>query len=65
MIVIKLYHNYWHIGSHHHTFYGGDRPCYLCQETKEDWRHILSYPSLNADYHRAASWQRIKKDMQM
>jgi hypothetical protein len=40
--VVKIYHNYWYTGSHHHTFYGGDRPCCLFQETKEDWRHILS-----------------------
>jgi hypothetical protein len=65
MNVIKLCHNYWHKGYHHHTFYGGDRPCCLCQETKEYWRHILSCPSLDADYHRSASWQKVKKDMQM
>jgi hypothetical protein len=65
MNVVKLCHNYWHTVSRHQTFYGGDRPCCLCQETKEYWRHILSCPSLDADYHRAASWQKVKKDMQM
>jgi hypothetical protein len=65
MNVIKLCHNYWHTGSCHQTFYRGDHPCCLCQETKEDWRHILSCPSLDADYHRAASGQKVKKDMQM
>jgi hypothetical protein len=37
----------------------------LCQETKEDWRHILNCPSLDASYHQDASWQKVKKDMQM
>jgi hypothetical protein len=43
----------------------GDHPCCLCQETKEYWRHILNCPSLDASYHRDASWQKVKKDMQM
>jgi hypothetical protein len=56
---------YWHTGSRHQTFYGGDHPCFLFQETKEDWRHILNCLSLDVDYHGAASWQKVKKDMQM
>jgi hypothetical protein len=51
MNVMKLSHNYWHTGSRNRTFYGGDRPYCLCQETKEDWTSIFSCPSLNADYH--------------
>jgi hypothetical protein len=65
MNIIKLCHNYWHTGSHHQTFYGGNSPCCLCQETKEGWRHFLSCPSMDANYHRAVSWQKFKKDMQM
>jgi hypothetical protein len=65
MNFVKLCHNYWRTGSCHHTFYGGDRRCCTCQETKEDWRHIFSGPSLDSDYHRAASWQKVKNDMQM
>jgi hypothetical protein len=65
MNIVKLCHNYWHTGSRHQTFYGGERPCCLCQETKEDWRHIISCPSLDTDYHRAALWQKVKNDMQM
>jgi hypothetical protein len=65
MNVVKLCHNCWHTRSRHQTFYGGDHPCCLCQETKEDWRHILIFPSLDVDYHPAASWQKVKKDMQM
>jgi hypothetical protein len=65
MNVVKLFHNYWHTGSRHIQFYGGDRPFCLCQETKEDWRHIINYPSLDASYHRDASWHKVKKDMQM
>jgi hypothetical protein len=63
MNVAKLWHNYWHTGSRHVKFYVGDR-CF-CQETKEDWRHILNCPSLDASYHRDTSWQKFKKDIQM
>jgi hypothetical protein len=63
--VIKLCHNYWHTGSIHVSFYGGERPCCFCQDTKEDWRHILNCLSLDASYHRDASWQKVKKAMQM
>jgi hypothetical protein len=63
--VVKLCHNYWHTGSIHVKFYVGDRPCCFCQETKEDWRHILNCPSLDASFHRDTSWQKVKKDVQM
>jgi hypothetical protein len=65
MNVVKLCHNYWHTGSRHVRFYGGERPCCFCQETKEDWIHILKCSSLDASYHRDASWQKVKKDMKM
>jgi hypothetical protein len=65
MNVVKLCHNYYHTGSRHVKFYRGDHPCCFCQETKEDWRHILNCPSLDASYHRDASWQKVNKDMQM
>jgi hypothetical protein len=65
MNVVKLCHNYCQNGSRHVRFYGGERPCCLCQETKEDWRHILKCPSLDASFHRDASWQKVKKAMQM
>jgi hypothetical protein len=65
MNVVKLCHNYWHTGSRHVRFYGGERPCCFCQETKEDRRHILNCPSLDASYHRDALWQKVKNDMQM
>jgi hypothetical protein len=29
------------------------------------WWHILNCPSLDASYHRYASWQKVKKAMQM
>jgi hypothetical protein len=44
MNVVKLCHNYWHTGSRHVKFYGGECPCCLCQETKEYCRHILNCP---------------------
>jgi hypothetical protein len=65
MNVVKLCHTYWHTGSRQVKFYGGERPCCFCQETKEYWRHILNFPSLDTSYHRDASWQKLKKDMQM
>jgi hypothetical protein len=51
MNVVKLCHNYWHTGSRHVSFYGGELPCCFCHETKEDWRHILNCLSLDASYH--------------
>jgi hypothetical protein len=65
MNVVKLCHNYWHTGSRHVRFYGGERPCCFCHETKEDSRHILNCPSLDASYQQDASWQKLKKDMQL
>jgi hypothetical protein len=53
MNVIKLCHYYWHTGLRHGRFYGGERPCCFCKETKEDWRHTLNCPSLYASYHQA------------
>jgi hypothetical protein len=63
MNVVKLCHTYCHTDSRHVRFYRGERPCCFCQETKEDWRHILNCPSLDASYHRDASWKKVKKDM--
>jgi hypothetical protein len=54
MNVVKLCHNYWHTVSRHVRFYGGERPYCFCQETKEDWRHILNCPSLDVSYRRDA-----------
>jgi hypothetical protein len=65
MNVVKLCHNYWHTGSRHVRFYGGERPYFFCHETKENWRHILNCPSMDASYHRDASWKKVKKDMHM
>jgi hypothetical protein len=45
--------------------YGVDRPLCLCQETKKDWIHILNFLLLDASYHRDASWQKVKKNVQM
>jgi hypothetical protein len=64
MNVLKPCHNYSHTGSIHVRFYGGESPCCFCKETKEDWRQILNCPSLNASYHRYASLQKVKKDIQ-
>jgi hypothetical protein len=65
MNVVKLCHNYWHTSSRNVRFYGGEIPCCFCQDTKEDWRHILDCLSLDANYHRDASWQKVKKAMKM
>jgi hypothetical protein len=65
MNVIKLCHTYRHTGSRHVRFYGVERLCCFCHETKDDWRHILNFPSLDSTYHQDASWKRVKKDMQM
>jgi hypothetical protein len=51
MSVVKLCHNYWHTGSRHVRFEGGELTCCFFQEIKEDWRHIPNCPSLDVSYH--------------
>jgi hypothetical protein len=63
--VVRLFQNYWYTSSRHVKFYGGDSPCCFYQETKEDCKHIINFPLLDTSYHRDASWQKVKQDMQM
>jgi hypothetical protein len=35
--VAKATHNLWHTGTRHKTYYGGDKPCCICNCETEDW----------------------------
>jgi hypothetical protein len=36
----------------------------MCNCETEDWHHVLTYGSLDASLHRAASWVKLKKSME-
>jgi hypothetical protein len=61
--IAKLCHNMWHTGVKHTFYYHEPRPCCMCGEEKEDWRHVVTCRSLDASLHRACSWEKVKKDM--
>jgi hypothetical protein len=61
--IAKVCHNMWHIGVKHTLYYHEPRPCCMCGEEKEDWRHVMTCQSLDASLHRADSWGKVKKDM--
>jgi hypothetical protein len=61
--IAKVCHNMWHTGMKHILYYHEPRPCCMCGEEKEDWRHIMTCRSLDASLHRADSWEKVKKDM--
>jgi hypothetical protein len=61
--IAKVCHNIWHTGVKHTFYYNEPRPCCMCGEEKEDWRHIMICVSLDASLHRADSWEKVKKDM--
>jgi hypothetical protein len=62
-VVAKACHNLWHTGEKHKHYYGGHKPCYMCGEAHEDWRHIITCKSLDASLHRMESWTKVKKAM--
>jgi hypothetical protein len=61
--IAKACHNMWHTGMKHTLYYHKPRPCCMCEEEKEDWRHVMTFKSLDASLHRADSWGKVKKDM--
>jgi hypothetical protein len=63
MNIIKT-HNIWHTGTIYQQYFGDDKPWYMCNCEKEDWRHVLAYGSLDASLHRAASLGKIRKSME-
>jgi hypothetical protein len=63
--VSKTCFNYWHMGARHATFYQEDYPCCFCNNEKEDWKHILTCESLDANLNRSTSWVKLKKSMEV
>jgi hypothetical protein len=54
------------MGARHATFYQEDRPCCFCKNEKEDWKHILTCESPDANVvNRVASWVKLKKSMEV
>jgi hypothetical protein len=35
----------------------------MCGEEKKEWRHVMMCRSLDASFHRADSWEKVKKHM--
>jgi hypothetical protein len=61
----KACHNLWHIGEKHKQYYGGQKPCYMCGDAHEYWRHIITGKSLDASLHRTESWTKLKVAMKV
>jgi hypothetical protein len=45
----------------HKQYYGGQKPCCMCGDVHEDWRHINTFKSLDASLHRTESCTKVKK----
>jgi hypothetical protein len=61
--IAKVCHNMWYTGMKHTIYHNEPRPCCMCGDDKEDWRHVITCRSLDASLHRADSWEKVKKDM--
>jgi hypothetical protein len=55
----------WHTGVKHTVYCHEPRPCCICGEEKEDWRHVMTCKSLDGSLHRSDSWEKVKKDMEI
>jgi hypothetical protein len=49
-------------GARHELWYGEEKTCCMCGH-HEDWRHVLTCKSLDAELIRADSWSKLKKQM--
>jgi hypothetical protein len=53
---------YIHTGARHEQWYGESKHCCMCGG-HEDWRHMLTCKSLDAELIRADSWSKLRKMM--
>jgi hypothetical protein len=60
--IAKMCHNLRHTGARHELWYGEEKPCCMCGY-HEDWRHVLTCKSLDAELIRADSWSKLRKQM--
>jgi hypothetical protein len=56
----KMCHNSRNTSACHELWYGKAKPCCMCGH-REDWRHVLTCKSLDAELLRAYSWSKLKK----
>jgi hypothetical protein len=56
----NMCHNLRHIGAWHELWYGEAKPCCV-RGRHEDWRHVLTCKSLDAELIREASWSKLRK----
>jgi hypothetical protein len=59
----KMCHNFRFTGSRHELWYGEAKMCCTCGQY-EDWRHVLTCKSLDAELISADSWSKLKKQME-
>jgi hypothetical protein len=59
----KMCHNLRHTGAPHEQWYGKAKPCCMCGDN-EDWRHVITCKSLDAELIRADSWIKLRKVME-
>jgi hypothetical protein len=57
-----MYHNLRYTGARHAQWYGEVKPCCMHGDN-EDWRHVLSCKSLDAELIREDSWSKLRKVM--
>jgi hypothetical protein len=64
MAIAKLVHNLAFTGARHTQWYGGTKECCLCNIQYDDWRHVISCQSIDAELLWADSWNKLKKAME-
>jgi hypothetical protein len=63
--VVKATHNIWHTGTRHQKYFGEAKACCMCNCDKEEWCHVLACGSIDASIHRAVSWGKLRKSMDL
>jgi hypothetical protein len=58
----KMCHNLRFTGARRELWYGEAKSCCMCRQ-HEDWRHVLTCKSLDAEMIRADSWSKLRKQM--
>jgi hypothetical protein len=54
--------NIRHAGARHEQWYSKTKPCCMCGE-HEDWKHIITCKSPDAELVRADAWSKVRKMM--
>jgi hypothetical protein len=58
----KMCHNLRHTRALNKKWYGEAKPCFMCGD-HEDWRHVLTCKSLDAELIRSDSWSKLRTHM--